>query len=140
MGTTSQDERDYRRRLGKVIVQLREATAMSQATLAERINRSEAALSRWETGKSTPTAYDLRQIAHTFGLYRDVEVLINPPAVYGPEMERVFAGISEHLSAAAASGVEEGIRRVRQPRVAPGRPTPAPSPVRPTRGSGARSS
>ena len=126
MGSTSAGERDYRRRLGRVIVQMREATSTSQATLAAAINRSEAALSRWETGKATPTAYDLRQIADHFGLMLDtVDVLIYPPAVYGPEMERVFASIDRHLYAAAVSGHAEGRRRA-----AEARPQPAPSPVR----------
>jgi len=134
MGSTSAAERDYRRRLGRVIVQLREAAnRMSQAELAERIDRSEAALSRWETGKATPTAFDLRQIAGVFALPGDaLSVLIYPPAVYGPEMEHVFDLIDVHLAAARRSGAVEGRRRaIAALEVRP------PSPERRPRGSGA---
>jgi DNA-binding XRE family transcriptional regulator len=44
-------EREYRRRLGRAIVQLRALHNVSQAWLAEKVGRSEAALSRWETGR-----------------------------------------------------------------------------------------
>lgn len=134
----SGSEIDYRRRLGKVIVQLREGHRMSQAVLAEQINRSEAALSRWETGKATPTAFDLHEIARVFAMPGgSLDVLLYPPAVYGPEMERVFASIGEHLAAAAESGVVEGLRRGRQSRSRPVPDKPVRSPRPRARDTGA---
>jgi len=67
---TQPNERDYQRRLGKAIVQLRAMRGVSQARLAELLDRSEAALSRWETGKATPSAWDLKQLS---------EILDAPP-------------------------------------------------------------
>src|SRR4051812_22220501 len=74
------DEGDYRRLLGAAIVQLRALRSISQAQLAEQIGRSEAAVSRWETGKATPTAWDLREIARVARLDDDqLDLLIRPP-------------------------------------------------------------
>lgn len=104
-------ERDYQRRLGKVIVQLRALAVdesgrqMSQAILAERVNRSEAAVSRWETGKATPSAFDLRRIAEIFELEDEhLDLLVHPPE--GP-----VSPVAERLQAA----VEAGARRGRVP-------------------------
>lgn len=107
----TRDERDYRRRLGKVIVDLRlAANKMSQAELAqEHLHRSEAALSRWENGKATPTAYDLHVIAKTFGLRtEDLHLLIFPPAVYSPEMERLFARVESYVNRLLPNGERVG--------------------------------
>lgn len=104
------EERDYRRRLGLVIVQLRQLhNRMSAATLAERLNRSEAALSRWENGKVTPSAWDVRRLAEIFGLTdRQLELLVFPPE--GP-----VSPVAQRLAAAA----EEGSRRGRAAAVGP---------------------
>lgn len=61
-------EQSYRDRLGPTIIQLRAVHSMSQARLAELVERSEAAVSRWETAKATPSAFDLRRMADVFGL------------------------------------------------------------------------
>lgn len=108
----SGEERDYRRRLGQAIVDLRTAAGMSQATLAvEHLNRSEAALSRWENGKATPTAYDLHVIASTFGLRsNDLHLLIYPPAVYSPAMERLFARVEAYVDEHAAGRLSPSVR------------------------------
>lgn len=76
----STKEQDYRRRLGPLVVDLRQAARMSQATLASLVERSEAALSRWENAKATPTAYDLVRIGEIFELTAgDYDLLIDPP-------------------------------------------------------------
>jgi transcriptional regulator with XRE-family HTH domain len=73
-------EGEYRRLLGQAIVELRRAAGMSQAELADAVERSEAAVSRWETGKATPSAFDVRRIAQASGLDEgDVDLLIFPP-------------------------------------------------------------
>jgi transcriptional regulator with XRE-family HTH domain len=73
-------EGEYRRLLGLAIVELRRAAGMSQAELADAVERSEAAVSRWETGKATPSAFDVRRIAQASGLDEgDVDLLIFPP-------------------------------------------------------------
>jgi transcriptional regulator with XRE-family HTH domain len=142
------DEADYRRRLGRVIVRLREASGMSQAKLAELVNRSEAALSRWETGKATPSAYDIRRIAVAVELPGEVaDLLLYPPAVYDPVMERLFARIerfanerdatqpdpatqAELVDFGTESAIREGTRRQQERR---GSPAPAGGSQPPTR-------
>lgn len=101
----SSAERDYRRLLGPAIVQLRGIRGLTQADLAEAINRSEAAVSRWETGKATPTAWDLRELARVLRLEDDqLDVLLRPPN--GP-----VSPVAERL----ARAVEAGARRGRAP-------------------------
>lgn len=100
---TRRGESDYQRRLGKVLVQLRGLNNMSAATLAERLERSEAAVSRWETGKAAPRAFDLHRIAVLFGLDREtLDLLIFPPN--GP-----VSPVAERLAEAAARGVRRGL-------------------------------
>lgn len=101
--TLTAEEVDYRRRLGLVIVQLREIHGrMSAATLAEKLNRSEAALSRWENGKATPSAWDLRRLAEIFELTeRQLELLVYPPE--GP-----VSPVAQALAAAIEAGARTG--------------------------------
>ncbi len=67
---------------------------MSQVHLAEALNRSEAAVSRWETGKATPSAFDLAELARIFGLRDDqLDLLLRPPKPPdGPVAERLRRG------------------------------------------------
>src|SRR5690242_17488963 len=95
-------EADYRRRLGRVIVELRALEEMSQAELAEQLPRSEAAVSRWEGGKATPTAFDLRRLAEIFELPQgSLDLLIYPPAGR-------ISPVAERLAAAVAAGARKG--------------------------------
>jgi transcriptional regulator with XRE-family HTH domain len=107
-------EVEYRRLLGPAIVQLRAIAGISQAQLAERIGRSEAAVSRWETGKATPSAWDLREIARVASLDDDqLDVLVRPPK--GP-----ISPVAERLSRANEAGARKG-RAVAAHRPANGR-------------------
>jgi len=101
----SGEEQDYRRLLGPAIVQLRAIAGMSQAELAEKINRSEAAVSRWETAKATPSAWDLREIARVVKLEDDqLDVLLRPPK--GP-----ISPVAERLARAVEAGARRGRAR-----------------------------
>lgn len=103
---SARDEIDYRTRLGKAIVQLRAMHGMSAAVLAERIDRSEAAISRWETGKATPTAWDLRRMADLFELPKEaLDVLLYPPK--GP-----VSPVAQRLAASAPGAARKGLRLV----------------------------
>lgn len=98
------DEADFRARLARVIVELRALRGMSQATLAERVERSEAALSRWETGKATPSAYDLHRLAEALEVPVDAfEVLVNPP-------NQPLSPIVARVLDAVARGGRKGLR------------------------------
>lgn len=103
-------EDDYRARLGPTLVELRRRRAKSAAWLAEKINRSEAAISRWETGKVTPTAYDLYRVAEALDV--PCELLIYPPVREETMVGRALAvhdqGASGKAPAARASGSSRG--------------------------------
>jgi transcriptional regulator with XRE-family HTH domain len=76
----SDEEIGFKARLGATIVKLRKLRdEMSQADLAVALNRSEPTLSRWETGKSQPSAYDLMRLAKI--LDAPPELLLDPPEV-----------------------------------------------------------
>lgn len=107
--TIKSGELEYRRLLGAAVVQLRALGGISQAELAEQIGRSEAAVSRWETGKATPTAWDLREIARVVDLEDDqLDVLLRPPK--GP-----ISPVAERLARAVEGGARKG-RSVGAPR------------------------
>ena len=70
--------------------------------------RSEAALSRWETGKSTPTAFDLRRIAMALELPTEAaDILVFPPAVYDPVMDRLFERVEEFANRSRSSVMQQ---------------------------------
>ena len=53
------------------IVELRKRRGMSQEELAERLNVSRQAVSRWETGTAMPDAANLLQLSRIFGVSTD---------------------------------------------------------------------
>ena len=53
---------------GAVIKELREKNSLTQAELAERLNVSDKAVSKWETGKGYPDITLLEPIASVFGV------------------------------------------------------------------------
>lgn len=101
------EEIDYRRRLGAAIVEVRGIRNVSQATLAELVHRSEAAISRWETGKATPSAYDLRKLCDALDVPPDVFVF-PPETTVSPIARRLLEG----AEAAARTGLAGAARRV----------------------------
>jgi transcriptional regulator with XRE-family HTH domain len=67
------------------------------------MNRSEAALSRWETGKATPTAYDIRQLAKHLSVPMDtLDLLLFPPS--GP-----VSPVVARLRQASEEGARKGL-------------------------------
>lgn len=94
------DEQDYQRRLGKALVQLRAMRGISQARLAELVERSEAAVSRWETGKATPSAWDIRILCEVLDCPPDV--LIEPPAL-------PVSSVAEELARRIEAGGRRGL-------------------------------
>ncbi len=53
------------------LVQLRKSKGWSQEDLAEKLNVSRQAISRWENGTALPDAENLRQLSHLFGVSSD---------------------------------------------------------------------
>lgn len=62
---------DYKRIIANNITELRKAVPLTQAELAERLNYSDKAVSKWERGESIPDVAVLKQIADMFGVTVD---------------------------------------------------------------------
>ena len=62
---------DYKRIIANNIVELRKAVPLTQAELAEKLNYSDKAVSKWERGESIPDVIVLKQIADLFGVTVD---------------------------------------------------------------------
>ena len=53
------------------LIQLRKSKGWSQEVLAEKLNVSRQAISRWENGTALPDAENLRQLSHLYGVSSD---------------------------------------------------------------------
>lgn len=62
---------DYKLIIAKNITKLRKAVPITQAELAEKLDYSEKAVSKWERGESLPDVATLKAIADTFGVTVD---------------------------------------------------------------------
>ncbi|MBR6563468.1 MAG: helix-turn-helix transcriptional regulator [Clostridia bacterium] len=62
---------DYKRIIAGNITELRKAVPYTQAELAEKLNYSDKAVSKWERGESIPDVVVLKQIADLFGVTVD---------------------------------------------------------------------
>lgn len=62
---------DYKRIIANNISELRKAVPLTQAELAEKLNYSDKAVSKWERGESIPDVIVLKQIAELFGVSVD---------------------------------------------------------------------
>ncbi|MBO4326887.1 MAG: helix-turn-helix domain-containing protein [Clostridia bacterium] len=62
---------DYKQIIANNISQLRRSKGMTQAELAEKLNYTDKAISKWERGESIPDAVVLKHIADMFGVSVD---------------------------------------------------------------------
>ena len=62
---------DLKLNLAKNITALRQASSMTQVELAEKLNYSDKAISKWERGESIPDVMVLKSIADLFGVTLD---------------------------------------------------------------------
>lgn len=62
---------DIKKIISKNIQTLRKDASMTQSELAERLNYSDKAVSKWERGESVPDVVVLKQIADLFGVTVD---------------------------------------------------------------------
>ena len=74
---------ELRSRVGLNIARLRRERGLTQAELAERINYSDKAVSKWERAESTPDVLTLITLAEVLGT--DMNTLIGLPAAAQPE-------------------------------------------------------
>ncbi len=73
------DSENLKYQIGANIASLRKSQGMTQAELAERINYSDKAVSKWERGESIPDAVTLLQLARLFGVTVDEVMGAAPP-------------------------------------------------------------
>lgn len=83
---------ELRLRIGANITQYRKKLGMTQAELAQKLNYSDKAVSKWERVESVPDVLTLADIAEQFGIsvdilvYGDEPAPAPAPAVKTPEM------------------------------------------------------
>ena len=73
------DSEKLKLQIGNNIAAFRKQCAMTQMELAEKLNYSDKAVSKWERGESVPDVMTLAQIAELFGVGLDV-LVGNTPA------------------------------------------------------------
>ena len=61
------NENDFKLIVAKNIIKYRKANGLTQLELAEKLNYSDKAISKWERGESLPDVYMLQVIADMFG-------------------------------------------------------------------------
>ena len=74
---------ELRSRVGLNIARMRRERGLTQAELAERINYSDKAVSKWERAESTPDVLTLMTLAEVLGT--DLNTLTGLPAASQPE-------------------------------------------------------
>lgn len=121
-------EEERKRRVAYVIRRARESRGLTPPQLAERVGRQRGTVNDWEAGRSTPSLVDLGPLCAALQLEARAFAEL-PPIPVDP--------IVEFLLPTAESAGEEGVRRARRRLAGEGPSTPAPSPGRRPRGSGA---
>ena len=66
------------------LIKYRKTLSLTQAELAEKLNYSDKAVSKWERAESVPDIYTLKNIADFFGI--KVDVLISEPKQERPKI------------------------------------------------------
>ena len=79
---------DLKRIIAKNITDLRKAADMTQAQLAEKLNYSDKAVSKWERGDAIPNIVTLKEVADLFAV--TVDYLITEEHTAEREIKREF--------------------------------------------------
>ena len=87
---------DIKSIVAKNISELRQAKGLTQLELAEKLNYSDKAVSKWERGESTPDVTTLVQLAEQFGITVN-DLLVDPDALPGNPgtLEKAMTQVSE---------------------------------------------
>lgn len=86
------DEERLKRQIGSNIVSYRKSRNMTQAILAEKLNYSDKAVSKWERGESAPDVQTLVQIADLFDITVN-DLIVDPNEL--PETTGVVEKVME---------------------------------------------
>ena len=82
--------------IGKNIASYRKRSGLTQAGLAEKLNYSDKAVSKWERGESVPDVLTLAQLAEQFDVTVN-DLLVDPKALPGDpgKLEKAMTQVSE---------------------------------------------
>ena len=100
--------------LGANIVLYRKRNGMTQAGLAEKLNYSDKAISKWERGESMPDVLTLVQLAELFGVTVN-DLLLDPDALpeHTSKVEKVMEkAVEKTLKRKADKGIILGLSTV----------------------------
>ena len=91
------DDEKIKRRIGANIAAYRKRAGLTQAGLAELLNYSDKAISKWERGESIPDVLTTMQLAEQFGITVN-ELVADPnelPAGPTTKLEKAMTQVSE---------------------------------------------
>ncbi len=91
------DDGKVKYQIGANIAAYRKRDGMTQATLAEKLNYSDKAVSKWERGESIPDVLTLMQLAALFGITVN-DLVCDPnalPAHSDSRLEKAMTQVSE---------------------------------------------
>jgi len=90
------DDEKLKYRIGANIAAYRKRAGLTQAGLAEKLNYSDKAVSKWERGESVPDVLTLMQLAEQFGINVN-DLLCDPNALPGNPgtLEKAMTQVSE---------------------------------------------
>ena len=90
------DDEKLKRRIGANIATQRKNAGLTQAGLAEKLNYSDKAVSKWERGESIPDVLTLMALAEQFGTTVN-DLLADPEALPGNpgRLEKAMSQVSE---------------------------------------------
>ena len=90
------DDDKLKNQIGANIAAYRKRAGMTQAGLAEKLNYSDKAISKWERGESVPDVLTLTQLAEQFGITVN-DLLVDPNALPGNpgKLEKAMTQVSE---------------------------------------------
>jgi transcriptional regulator with XRE-family HTH domain len=90
------DGEKLKQQIGSNIANYRKGAGLTQAGLAEKLNYSDKAVSKWERGESMPDVTTLMQLAEQFGITVN-DLLVDPDALPGNPgtLEKAMTQVSE---------------------------------------------
>ncbi len=94
---------DIKENVALNLIKYRKALSLTQLELAEKLNYSDKAVSKWERGESVPDIYVLQNIAELFGI--SIDTLISPPKEEKPSILKQIGRIRVIKGLTSAVGV-----------------------------------
>jgi transcriptional regulator with XRE-family HTH domain len=94
---------DIKENLANNLIRYRKAMSLTQVELAEKLNYSDKAVSKWERGESFPDLYVLKQIADFYGV--TIDVLISEPKELVKSKQKKATGTKRAIIALCSVGL-----------------------------------